>query len=338
MGKDQPLRHILILDDDADYRNLLVRHLGDMLPAVEVAEYDPVAEGVPDQEFDWSRYDVMLLDYNLSLHNVTGLEILKTHGGNPAFPATIMLTGAGSEDLAITVMKSGVYDYLRKHKLNKDQLKEAVLTAHARHIAEKQQKDAVNEARKAASKAAAKAFADYKSRYESLHAAELGRLQDGQTKLREELEKSRQMLREVESEKHEAIQSLEDIEQELMKFRKGATSHDEAELVEHNDRREQLNKGIKDSERKQQHIEDEIQKNLWRQDQDQMKLEQIEEDLRIFNEEFSTEQNEDDDMVLAREFEKMQKKKHASQQTERIKKEQDLLSDISSQLDGKGKK
>lgn len=337
MGKDQPLRHILILDDDADYRNLLVRYLGDMLPGVELIEYDPVADGVPDQGFDWSRYDVMLLDYNLSLHNVTGLEILKTHSGNPAFPATIMLTGAGSEDLVITAMKSGLYDYLRKHKLNKEQLKEAVLEAHVRHCAANRQKDAVNEARKAASRAAAKAFSDHKSRYESLHAAEIKRLQDEQTRLREELEKSRLLLNEVESEKQDAVQSLEDIEQELMKFRKGATGRDQAQLEEHNDKREKLNEGIKDSERKRQHIEGEIQKNLWRQEQEQMKLEQIEEDLKIFNEEFSAGQNEDDDMELAKEFEKMQKSKYESEKAGRDKEEQNLLSDISNQLGKKEK-
>lgn len=332
MNKDKPLRHILILDDDADYRNLLVRYLGDLLPGVELTEYDPVAEGVPDQRFDWSRYDVMLLDYNLSLHNVTGLDILKTHGGNPAFPATVMLTGAGSEDLAITAMKSGLYDYLRKHKLNKEQLKEAVLDAHARHLAAKQQRDAVNEVRKAAGKAAAKAFEDYKSRYASLHAAELKRLRDEQTRLREELESSRQLLNKIESEKQEAVQSLEDIEQELMKFRKGATGRDQSALEERQGKRGKLNKGIEDTERKRQHIEGEIQKNLWRQEQEQMKLEQIEEDLRIFNDEFGTGQNKNDDMVLAREFEKMQKSEYESKKAGRMKQEQDLLSDISSQL------
>ena len=338
MGKDQTLRHILILDDDADYRNLLVRYLGDLLPGVELTECDPVAQGVPGQDFNWSPYDVMLLDYNLSLHSVTGLEILKTHGSNPAFPATIMLTGAGNEDIAIMAMKSGIYDYLRKHKLHKEQLKESILDAHARHIATLRQRETANEMRKAASKAAAKAFADYKSRYEGLHAAEIKRLQDEQAKLNATLEKSKQMLREVESEKQEAVQSLEDIEQELLKFRKGAMGRDGAELSEHNERREQLHKGIEESERKRQDIEGEIQKNLWRQGQEQMKLEQIEEDLKLFNEEFGTEEKNDDDMVLAREFEKMQKTKYAAQKTDRMKKEQDLLSEISSQLDKDDKK
>lgn len=270
------LRHILILDDDADYRNLLLKHLTDMFPDVELTEYDPVAEGVPGEKFDWSPYDVMLLDYNLSLHNVTGLEILKIHARNPAFPATIMLTGAGDEDVAIRAMKSGVYDYLRKQSLDKEKLRESVLDTHARHIAALKLKDAVTEARKAASRAAAMAFADYKSRYENLHSEEIKRLQDELHRLRKGLEQSRQVLKKVE--------------------------------------------------------EGEIQKNLWKQEQDQMKIEQIEEDLKLFNEGFGTVQK-DDDMVLAKEFEKMQKVKHMSEKAERKKKEEDLLSDISNLLD-----
>jgi len=335
MGKDQTLRHILFLDDDADYRKLLVRHLGELFPGVRLTEYNPVVEGVPGPDFDWSRYDVMLLDYNLSLHNVTGLEILKNHGGRPDFPATIMLTGAGNEDLAITVMKSRIYDYLRKQNLHKEQLKEAILDAHARHIAAKRQKDAINEAREVASRAAAMAFEDYKSRYESLHAAEIKRLRDEQTRLREALEESRKMMRQVESEKQEAVQSLEDIELELMKFRNGSMGRDSMDPGEPKDRREQLNKGIEESERKRLQIEAEIQKNLWRQGQEQMKLEQIEEDLKLFNEEFKAGEKNEDGLISAREFQKMKQTKRASRQTERKKQEQDMYTDILGQL-GKG--
>ena len=338
MGNGQALRSILILDDDEDYRKLLLRHLGELFPGVELEEYDPVARGIPGADFDWSRYDVLLLDYNLSLHNVTGLEILKTHGAKPAFPAAIMLTGAGNEDLAIMALKSGVYDYLRKHKLNKEQLKKAVIDAHGRHLAAKKQQDAVNEMRKAASKAAARAVAEFKARYETLHAAELDRLRQEQEKLRKDLEQSRLRLQKVEDEKREAVASLEDIEQELMKFRKGAAGKAAAVIRGHEERREQLNSEIDHSEQKRQDLEGEIKKNLWRQGQEQIKLEQIEEDLRIFNEEFGPEKSEEDDMELAREFKKMQNSKAASRQTERMKQEQDLLADVSSQLQDPEKK
>ena len=336
MGDNQPLRHILILDDDVDYRKLIAKHLMDMFPDTELTEYDPVAEGVPGGNYDWTPYDVMLLDYNLSLHNVTGLDILKTHAGNPAFPATIMLTGAGNEDVAIRAMKSGIHDYLRKQTLDKEQLKESILDTHAKHHAALKKKDAIEEARKAANRAAAKAFEEYKSRYESLHAAQIKRLQDELLKLRDELEQGRRALTKVEQEKREAVRSLEDIEHELLRFKQGTSRSDKDVIQNTSDRREQLNKGLEESERKQEHIEGEIQKNIWKQEQDQMKLEQIEEDLRLFNEEFGIDQ--DDDRELAKEFKKMQSAKQISEKADRKKKEEELLTDISSQLGEKDKK
>lgn len=329
MGNETKLRHILIFDDDADYRKLLVRYLGELFPGVELTEYDPVADGAPEPGFDWSPYDLMLLDYNLSLHNVTGLQILEAHAGDPSFPATIMLTGAGNEDVAIMAMKSGIYDYLRKHKLDRAQLKESILGAYTRHLAALKQRDAVTEA----CRVAAKAFRDYKSRYESLHATEIKRLHEELTRLQDELNKNRQLLQVVETEKQHAVQSLEEIEQKLKKFRDGATRREDAELLETNDTLEKLNKGIEDSERKREDIAGEIRKNLWRQEQEQMKLEQIEEDLRLFNEEFGSGKNENEDMIPPGEFKKILGEKYMSEKTDRLKKEQEMYSEITGQLD-----
>jgi len=331
MSDNIPLRHILILDDDPDYRKLLLKYLAELFPDTKLTEYDPVANGVPEENFDWSSYDAMLLDYNLSLQHITGLEVLKTHAAKPAFPTTIMLTGAGNEDVAIRAMKSGIYDYLRKQTMDREQLKKSILDAHAKHLADLKQKDAVAEARKAASKVAALAFEDYKSRYESIHAAEVQRFKGEIQNLRVELDQSRQTLTQVEKEKEQAVRSLEDIEQELVRFKQGESEKDSRTIQETRDKLEELQKGIEDSERKRQRIEGEIQKNIWKQEQGQMKLEQIEEDLRLFNEEFETGQN-DKNKISAQEFEKIKKTQHKSDLAAKKKKENDLLSDVSSLL------
>jgi CheY-like chemotaxis protein len=131
-------KRILVLDDDADFRALLRSHLGRLFDGAEIQEYDPVARGVPAQDFDWSRYDVLILDYYLCIHNVTGLDILQANRKNRFFPAAIMLTGAGSEEIAVRAVKAGVYDYLRKEKLDKEQLKKSILNAYAEHKEEQQ--------------------------------------------------------------------------------------------------------------------------------------------------------------------------------------------------------
>jgi EAL domain-containing protein (putative c-di-GMP-specific phosphodiesterase class I)/GGDEF domain-containing protein len=49
-----------------------------------------------------------------------------------------MLTGAGSEEVAVRAVRAGVYDYLRKEKLDKEQLKKAILNAYEEHKEEQQ--------------------------------------------------------------------------------------------------------------------------------------------------------------------------------------------------------
>lgn len=123
-------KRILVLDDDADFRNLLRTYLNKQFEGTEVEEHDPLADGVPGEDFEWSRYEVMVLDYNLSIPDVTGLDILQANRHNQLFPATIMLTGAGNEEVAVRALKSGVFDYLRKEKLDKEELHDAIVDAY----------------------------------------------------------------------------------------------------------------------------------------------------------------------------------------------------------------
>ena len=127
------LKRILIFDDDADFRDLIVIYLGNMFKGVELVEYDVAAQGIPGQDFDWSRYDILLLDYRLRDPNVTGLDIIQANNRNAHFPATIMLTGTGSEELAVRALKAGVYDYLRKEQMGKQKLKSSILDAFEKH-------------------------------------------------------------------------------------------------------------------------------------------------------------------------------------------------------------
>ena len=126
---ESSIEKILIIDDDIDYRNLLKTYLSKSLSLVELVEYDPVANGVPDDNFDWSQYDVLLLDYFLCIHNFTGLDLFHRFHKKSGFPATIMLTAAGNEEIAVRAMKTGIHDYLNKTSLSKDKLKQTILQA-----------------------------------------------------------------------------------------------------------------------------------------------------------------------------------------------------------------
>lgn len=133
MTEEHIIRRILILDDDSDYRRLLLTHLKKLFPGTELVEYDPLASGVPGDAFDWAAYDILLLDYYLCIHGVTGLDILQTNRKNALFPATLMLTGAGTEEIAAKAIRAGVYDFIRKDRLDKSRLASAIRLAHKKH-------------------------------------------------------------------------------------------------------------------------------------------------------------------------------------------------------------
>jgi ActR/RegA family two-component response regulator len=126
---DTQLEKVLIIDDNSDYRKLIKTFIKKLLPGVQSIEYDPVFEGVPDDSFDWSEIDVLLLDHNLSIIGTTGLDILHQHHKKASFPATIMLTGAGTEEVVIRALKLGIYEYQSKQSLTKYKLKQSIIHA-----------------------------------------------------------------------------------------------------------------------------------------------------------------------------------------------------------------
>ena len=118
---------VLIIDDSEDFRLLAAQYLSIEWPTVEIDEYDPIERGAPGVDFEWQRYDVLLLDYQLGAAD--GLAWLRTYRRAPGFPPVVFLTGSGSEEVAVQALKLGVDDYLRKHDLSKAQLIAAVNTA-----------------------------------------------------------------------------------------------------------------------------------------------------------------------------------------------------------------
>ena len=129
---------ILLIDDDDDCRNLIVHMLANQFQEFEAVEYDPLSQGVPGKNFNWSDFDVLLLDYDLRLDGVTGLDILQDNYDNPLFPTTIMLTGAGNEEIKVRALQSGVADYLRKDQVKMQEFKAAIDKAFAQQSSKRQ--------------------------------------------------------------------------------------------------------------------------------------------------------------------------------------------------------
>lgn len=119
------IRNILIIDDNEDYRNALLVRLRGLYPDADIVEYDYLSRGMPADDFDWKKYDVLLLDYYLGDKD-TGLEWFQRYGKSEFFPATIILTGLDNEEIAAKALKSGVHHYLSKTHLTKGELYEGI--------------------------------------------------------------------------------------------------------------------------------------------------------------------------------------------------------------------
>ncbi len=96
---------ILIVEDEAPYRELLARQLakrGYAVTAVGSAE-EALAAPLPD-----------LAICDVSLPGMTGLELIRRLKEAPEGIETIVLTGQGSIEVAIEAMKLGAYHYFEK--------------------------------------------------------------------------------------------------------------------------------------------------------------------------------------------------------------------------------
>jgi eukaryotic-like serine/threonine-protein kinase len=104
---------ILIIDDSSDFRALLRLYLNKELKNIEIVDYDFDNLGKPADNFDWSEYDILFLDYKLGPKE-DGLKWLKEFRNKPGFPPTIVLTAEGDEYIAVKSIKLGAADYINK--------------------------------------------------------------------------------------------------------------------------------------------------------------------------------------------------------------------------------
>jgi EAL domain-containing protein (putative c-di-GMP-specific phosphodiesterase class I)/ActR/RegA family two-component response regulator len=118
------MNQAMIIDDDEDYRNLLVRKLCRSYPSIKVHEIDPLTMSLPDETYSWDEIDFIILDYQLGI-DYTGLDWFKRFKPEN-MPATILLTARGSEELAVKAIKLGIDDYIVKEHFDNDTLNDSI--------------------------------------------------------------------------------------------------------------------------------------------------------------------------------------------------------------------
>lgn len=359
-------KRILILDDDGDYRKLLLAYLGGEFKNIDLVEYDPVDMGIPGADFQWSDYDVLLLDYDLRNEKANGLDILQQNRDNPDFPATIMLTGAGSEEVAVMALKSGVRDYFRKHNLKKEQLLDSIRNIFSRQQLHKERTYTMEEAQKAAKAEAMKIIFAFRTKYDRMHKTEMDRLQAEKDRLKQELQESKKIFEQLGKAMHVGDREPDHrrdreygYEREPGHRRDREYDHErehEREREHHApvDRQKSgMASGAKiripgeetlrmknwqlepleNAKQKQENAEADLQKVNWKIRQQDEDKQQFNEDISLFRRESSTRRVETAHKTSEQEkLARMRATETAREKISEKKKEQSLLDDIASQL------
>lgn len=119
------LPSVLIVDDDEDHRGLMARRLSDEgIGVVEAASGEQALERL-------AGVDLVLLDYRLP--RATGLDVLQALRAHPSPPSVVMVTGMGSERVAVDVLRAGAIDYVIKDSGYLDALPSVVERAWRHH-------------------------------------------------------------------------------------------------------------------------------------------------------------------------------------------------------------
>ncbi|HTP79232.1 MAG TPA: response regulator [Bacteroidota bacterium] len=122
---------VLLVDDDESFVNLLGHSLEEEY-RYEVRITHSVREAISAVETSQRGFDVILLDYMMP--ELTGLNFLQWMYEQKNETPVVVLTGAGSEEVAVEAMKLGAYDYARKEQIELRHLDILIKSTHERHL------------------------------------------------------------------------------------------------------------------------------------------------------------------------------------------------------------
>jgi PAS domain S-box-containing protein len=101
---------ILLIDDNPDDRELIMRELNRSFPDVKISQ--AIDNETFEKELTKVNFNLVITDYQLKWSN--GIEILKRIKNIDPFIPVIMFTGTGNEEIAVEAMKLGLDDYVIK--------------------------------------------------------------------------------------------------------------------------------------------------------------------------------------------------------------------------------
>ena len=106
MSKNSLNRPVLVVDDEADIRDLMEMTLMKMGLSVETAEGVNAAR----KKLDQSKYSLVLTDMRMS--DGSGLEVVEYINEKGLDVPVAVITAFGNADQAVQALKIGAFDYL----------------------------------------------------------------------------------------------------------------------------------------------------------------------------------------------------------------------------------
>jgi signal transduction histidine kinase len=107
--------HVLVVDDNPDDRALVRRALRREYPSLVLLE--PTEPGAFGALLDAGDFDLVITDYQLRWSD--GLAVLRSVKARwPGCPV-VMYTATGNEEIAVEAMKTGLSDYVLKHRVER---------------------------------------------------------------------------------------------------------------------------------------------------------------------------------------------------------------------------
>ncbi|MGA7878401.1 MAG: PAS domain S-box protein, partial [Desulfoferrobacter sp.] len=104
--------HILLVEDNEHDRVAFRRALSASEIDCRISECQKAEEALELLQLDAQSFDLVVIDFGLP--GMSGLELFKKIHEDGQHPPFMMLTGSGSEHLAVEALKSGVSDYIVK--------------------------------------------------------------------------------------------------------------------------------------------------------------------------------------------------------------------------------
>jgi PAS domain S-box-containing protein len=110
-SRSSPIRLLLIEDNEHD-QFAFERSLRNSETAFEISVCERAEEALEILTASRDSFDIVVVDYDLP--GITGMDFYRKMQHMNRLPPFVMLTGAGSENLAVEALQAGFYDYIIK--------------------------------------------------------------------------------------------------------------------------------------------------------------------------------------------------------------------------------